>query len=122
VLLESIPARTIGKKLGRAFGNSRFGVTGSTPRACSRGRLKPLKAAIEVALQVLDVLEADAEADCGTAGREARRGAGGGAIEGKGEAFVAAPGIAETEQLEPVEESRDGRLRGRFQHNRKEAR
>ena len=41
---------------------------------------------------------------------------------GNGEAFVAAPGIAEAEQFEAVEERRDRGLRRRLQHDRKEAR
>ena len=72
-------------------------------------------------MQVLDVLEADAEAHRRAAGREARRGASGCAVEGNREAFVASPGIAESEQLEAVQERRDAGLRHGLQHNRKEA-
>ena len=42
---------------------------------------------VKVRLQVLDVLEADAEAHRRAAGREARRGASGCAVEGNGESF-----------------------------------
>ena len=70
----------------------------------------PREAAVEIGLQILDVLEADAEADRGSAGRPAGRGAVGRAVERHGEALVAAPGIAEAEELEPVEERRDRRL------------
>ena len=74
--------------------------------AVARRRAEP---PVEVGLQILDVLEADAEANRRAAGGEARRGAGVRAVERNGEALVAAPRIAEAEQLEPIEERRDAR-------------
>src|ERR1700733_1677020 len=88
----------------------------------SRRRPQPRKAAVEVGLQILDVLEPDAETHRRAAGRKARRGARGGAVEGKGEAFIAAPGIADSKQLKAVEERGDSGLRRRLQHDRKQAR
>src|SRR5208337_5435066 len=77
---------------------------------------------LEIRLQVLDVFEANAEADRRSPRRPAGRGAVGRAVERHGEALVAAPGIAEAEQLEPVEEGRDRRLGHRLEDDAEEAR
>src|SRR5262249_3387704 len=69
-----------------------------------------LEAAVEVFLQVLEVLEAAVEAHQRPARRKVGRGAGRRAVDRDGEALVAAPGIAEAEQFEPVEHRGDGGL------------
>src|SRR5208337_4431066 len=93
-------------------------------RSPRSGRLEgrhALKSALQVGLQILDVLEADAEADGRAARRPAGRGAVGCAVEGNRQTFVAAPGSAEAEELEPVEEGRDRRLRDRLEDDAEEA-
>src|SRR6266849_1406013 len=62
------------------------------------------KAAFEVADQIIDVLETDVEAHRGSAWRPGRGGAHVLAIERYREALVAAPGGADAEQRELVDE------------------
>ena len=74
---------------GEARGAAKAGtvlVQGSPPLSCAASRRRPeaREPPVEVGLQILDVLEADAEANRRAAGREARRGAGG--VQSKGTA------------------------------------
>src|SRR5271166_4887568 len=93
-------------------------------RSPRSGRLEgrhALKSALQVGLRSLDVLVADAGGDGRAARRPAGRGAVGCAVEGNRQTFVAAPGSAEAEELEPVEEGRDRRLRDRREDDAEEA-
>ena len=78
----------------------------------SRRRSQTLEAPVEVLLQILDVLEAGAVAyHRSAAGLKPRRGAGRPCSRPEREAFEAAPGIAQGEQLEAVDQRVDAARR-----------
>ncbi len=67
-------------------------------------RLERGKAALEIGDQIFDRLKPDMETHGRTAGLPGCRGAKGGAVERNGQAFVTAPGGADAEQFEGVDE------------------
>src|SRR5271169_604310 len=93
---------------------------GVSKDGASHRRPEPREPPVEVGLQILDILEANAEADRRAARRPLGRGAVGRAIERDGEALVACPGIAETEELEPIEERCDCGFGRGLQHDTEE--
>src|SRR3979490_1854393 len=85
---------------------------------CGRERRE---AALEIANQVVDVLEPDVKTHGRSARRPSGRGADLGAVEGNGEAPESAPRRANAEQAEFVEEGVHRRVRDRFEHDAEQA-
>src|ERR1700733_8164755 len=93
-------------------------------RPLSNGRRvpQPGEAAIQIFLQILEILEPDMEAKRRPSGRPARRRSISRTIERDHEAFEAAPGIADAKQFETVDHRCDSRLRHGLQHRGEQAR
>src|SRR6266446_8615144 len=83
--------------------------------------LQRRKSAIEIGLEVIDILQPDMKPQRRPAGRPFRRRAVGIAVEGNDEAFETAPRKAHAEQFDGIEQGVDRLWRHRFQDNAEQA-
>src|SRR5665213_1228780 len=124
-----LSANDLGSTLYSREGDTKSGVAAAQTRAQggldflrSLCRVEGCEAALEVGLEIPDILEPDVEPQR----RPARRPFGGGAvavaIEGNHKALEAAPGIAHAKKLDGVEQGIDRLLRRRLQHDAEQAR
>src|SRR5215467_2814981 len=89
----------------------------SRASAGSARRCKGGKAALEIADQIVDVLEPDMQPHGRPARHPVRRRADAGAVEWNGQALEAAPRRADAEEAKLVEERVDRTLRNRLEHD-----
>src|SRR5262245_42617623 len=97
--------------------------TGGKPmlrRSLLRGSQRG-EAALEIADEVVDVLEPDVQAHGRATRRPLGRGADGGAVERNGEALEAAPRRTDAEQRKLVEEGVHRPVRDRLEHDAEQA-
>src|SRR5947207_8571028 len=93
----------------------------SRASAGSARRCKGGKAALEIADQIIDVLEPDMQPHGRPARHPVRRRADAGAVEWNGQALEAAPRRADAEEAQRVDERVDRALRNRLEHDAEEA-
>ena len=82
---------------------------------------EPGKPCVEIRLEIVDVLKTHMETQGRAFYLPLGRSPVSAGIEGEDEAFIAAPGLSHTEEIEPVEHRGQGVMRSRLQHDGEEA-